>query len=89
MEWITNVLSQIMPTAPTEEDYLISNPNEEYGYFPKNNDIYLNTVVCLEGSNWQGLAVPVFHNQAAQYTLVIAWISWLSEPFDLILVTLT
>jgi len=39
--------------SPHRGDCLISNPNEEYGYFPKNNDICLNLIPavsnrCLE-----------------------------------------
>jgi len=42
--------------SPHRGDCLISNPNEEYGYFSKNNDIYLSLIPAvskfcfLEGS---------------------------------------
>ena len=40
------------PPPPNRGDCLISNPNEEYGYFPKNNDIYLNFIpVVSNGFN--------------------------------------
>jgi len=43
--------------SPHGGDFLISNPNEDYEYFPKNNNIYLNLIPAvsncffLKGSN--------------------------------------
>ena len=40
------------PPPPNKGHCLISNPNEEYRYFPKNNDIYLNFIpVVSNGFN--------------------------------------
>ena len=33
--------------SPHREDCLVSNLNEEYGYFPKSNDIYLNLIPAV------------------------------------------
>lgn len=46
-EWIKNVWSQTMSTAPKEGVCLTFNPNKEYGYFPKTNDIYLNLIPAV------------------------------------------
>ena len=35
------------PPPPPKGDCLISNPNEEYEYFPKNDDIYLNFILVV------------------------------------------
>ena len=46
------VIPDNTPPPPNKGDCLISNPNEEYGYFPKNNDIYFNFIpVVSNGFN--------------------------------------